>query len=172
MLIKIILSELYDISFCLLKKTKFIILKYKNVLSYFEIPFNTVFVKKHNILIFLNADNHFFCSLQNWFKRFKRPSRKKLIFVGRGLKASFLRKNGIRMLKLKLEYSHYKFLCIPLNIKIKIRKNVLTFESFNSVELGNFLYKIKILKFPNSYKGKGIHYKYENQNLKQIKKSK
>jgi ribosomal protein L6P/L9E len=110
--------------------------------------------------------------LQTWFKRFKRPTRKKLILVGRGLKATFLRTNTFKILKLKLEYSHFNLIFIPPSIKIKIRKNILTFESFNSSRLGSFLERIKILKLPNIYKGKGIRVKYFKQNLKQIKKSK
>ena len=44
-------------------------------------------------------------------------------------------------------------------------------EGFDPVAVGNFATKIKSLKFPDTYKGKGFWYKNEVKVLKEIKKT-
>ena len=47
---------------------------------------------------------------------------------------------------------------------------MLLIEGKNKVTVGNFANKIKCLKTPDCYKGKGFSYKYEEIILKKIKK--
>lgn len=164
------LSKKYEISFCIIKKQKFIFVNYENITSFFYIPVSVNFTKTSSELIFSNCEKKFSLLITEWFKRFERPARKKLIFVGLGLKASLDEK--LKILHLKLEYSHSTLLKIPYNINVSIKKNILTLESFDPISLGNFIYKVRILRLPNAYKGKGICFKHSTQILKQIKKNK
>jgi ribosomal protein L6P/L9E len=52
-----------------------------------------------------------------------------------------------------------------------VNKNILTFEGFDPVAVGNFANKVRSLKFPDVYKGKGFWYKNEVRSLKEIKKT-
>ena len=86
---------------------------------------------------------------------------------GLGLKISFLE----NILRLKLGFSHLISIKIPFNVLIFIKKNVITFESYDLSLIGNVATKIRGLKFPNSYKQKGFWYKNERRTLKHIKKT-
>jgi ribosomal protein L6P/L9E len=55
-------------------------------------------------------------------------------------------------------------------VKISLFKKSLCVESYNLAFLGNFIFKIRSCKIPDSYKGKGFYYKYEKKSLKAIKK--
>ena len=48
---------------------------------------------------------------------------------------------------------------------------LLIVEGIESAVVGNFLKKIRNLKTPDSYKGKGFWYKNESKVLKEIKKT-
>ena len=91
-----------------------------------------------------------------------------LILKGLGLKVQIVDD----FLEFKLGYSHRCFIKLEKEIGVKIKKNLLFLQSVNKELLGNFLYKIKILKKPDVYKGKGIWYKNEKISLKPVKKSK
>jgi len=49
-------------------------------------------------------------------------------------------------------------------------KDVLTIEGNNATTVGNFANSVRNLKYPDSYKGKGIWYKNEFRTLKPVKK--
>jgi ribosomal protein L6P/L9E len=71
----------------------------------------------------------------------------------------------------KLGFSHVLFLSIPSNIiNIIIDKTFIILESDDLLVLGNFCKKIKQLKLPDIYKGKGFSYKNQKLILKSIKK--
>ena len=53
---------------------------------------------------------------------------------------------------------------------MNIQKNIISVEGSDSVVVGNFTNKIRSLKIPDSYKGKGFWYKSEKEKLKEIKK--
>jgi large subunit ribosomal protein L6 len=107
--------------------------------------------------------------LENLFKKQAVPYTKKLIFKGLGYKFSLSPDN--KYLELKLGYSHLHRLLVPSQkIQLKLLKNAIVFSSKNLSLLGNFLFKIRQLRIPNSYKGKGIWYKNEKKKLKIIKK--
>jgi large subunit ribosomal protein L6 len=103
-------------------------------------------------------------------KRLEKPFRKKLLLKGLGYKAVL--KNEESVLELKIGYSHV--IAVPItkeSIKVIIDKNTLIVEGFDKVEVGNFVNKIRNLKLPDSYKGKGFWYKNEVIKLKEINKT-
>ena len=68
-------------------------------------------------------------------------------------------------------FSHLISLEIPQKgIYISVQKNVVCVEGIDPVKVGNFANKIRSLRVPDSYKGKGFWYKYEEENLKEVKK--
>lgn len=79
--------------------------------------------------------------------------KKELLLKGLGFKAT-LEKDKI--LTLKLGYSHLIKIAVPENISVKIKNNNIHFISTDKQQLGNFVNYIKSLKFPDSYKGKGL----------------
>ena len=75
-------------------------------------------------------------------------------------------------LELKLGFSALITLPIPVEeVKVDVNKNIITLEGFDPVAVGNFATKIKSLKFPDAYKGKGFWGKNEVRVLKEIKKT-
>lgn len=114
---------------------------------------------------FLLIVNIFKKCLKNLSKIFS----KKLILKGLGLRVNLSKDK--KSLELKLGFSHIITVLIPNGITVKINKNIISAYSANSSFLGNFLFKVKHLKYPNSYKGKGIWYKNETKLLKVIKKT-
>jgi len=95
-------------------------------------------------------------------------SFKVLVFSGLGIKARLDLDQSV--LELKLGYSHLCFISLDKEVNIKIKKNIVLLQSYNKVKLGNFAFKIKSLRFPDIYRGKGILYKNENLKLKVVKK--
>ena len=72
---------------------------------------------------------------------------------------------------LKLGFSHKLKIKIPNNIKIFCSKsNKIIFFSVEKDKLFEFIIKVKNLKKPDSYKGKGLIFKNENLKLKEGKK--
>jgi hypothetical protein len=106
--------------------------------------------------------------LLNYYKNFERPFRKKLIMRGLGFKVNLTENN--KSLKLKLGFSHSIDLRIPKEVSIKINKQSINLEGFNKTSVGNFANKIRKLRLPDSYKGKGVWYKNEVRVLKELKK--
>jgi len=175
---KIKISKEFSIKYCKINGKQFFIFSDKN---FFFIPKEYTFTLEGNILTLkcynriddseVKRDfNKFASQLFRIIKKNGNPFIKKLIFKGLGLKASLIEEEKI--LELKLGFSHLIRLPIPENkIKIKIIKNGLLIFGHNLVTVCNFMYKIKSLKLPNIYKGKGIWYKNEIIHLKEIKKS-
>ena len=74
---------------------------------------------------------------------------------------SGLQKNQVA-LNFKLGFSHLKTILIPSKIQsYYLTKNSITFESFNSSYLGNYVTKIKSFRKSDIYKGKGLHIKHQ-----------
>lgn len=177
---KIKLNSLATISFARINNNSFILFKFKNTLiNYLRIP---VFIQcelKSKFLIFstsiLNTFQIFqyyqlISQFQDYLKRVEKPFKKKLLLKGLGYKAVL--KNDDSVLELKIGYSHTISLPIKKDmLKIILDKNNLTVEGFDKVTVGNFVNKIRNLKFPDSYKGKGFWYKNEVIKLKEINKT-
>lgn len=92
---------------------------------------------------------------------------KKLILEGVGFKSEVKGKN----LDLALGFSHPVVVAIPEDIEVKAEKNVITFSGINKESVGQFAAKIRALKKPEPYKGKGFRYDNEVIRRKQGKKA-
>jgi len=108
--------------------------------------------------------------LTHWVKRFSKPIRKQLLLKGLGFRGS-ISADG-QFLELKLGFSHLIKISTALKeLKISMTNTLLVVEGSDSATIGNFLKKIRNLKTPDSYKGKGFWYKNESKVLKEIKKT-
>mgnify|MGYP000679793505 CR=1 FL=1 len=74
-------------------------------------------------------------------------------------------------LALTLGFSHPVNIVIPKTLSVIVEKNVLTISGIDKEEVGSFAAKIRDLKKPEPYKGKGIRYSDEVIRRKQGKKS-
>lgn len=176
---KLKISHLKKVYWFVLKKKCFLILTTKyNTQNYILFPFALNLVKENNLYYLNYFTNNFFkfFYFYNFFlKRIEhlyKPFQKKIFFKGLGFKMKYsdFRKDK---LELKLGFSHLITLVIPKKqIKVfLIKKNRLAIEGFNYTLVGNFTEKIRMLRFPDSYNGKGFWYKNEFKTLKQIKKT-
>ena len=82
---------------------------------------------------------------------------KKLIIEGVGYKAESAGKD----LKLSLGFSHPVIYKIPEEISITAEKNIITVSGIDKEKVGLTASKIRLLKKPEPYKGKGIRYANE-----------
>lgn len=92
---------------------------------------------------------------------------KKLIIEGVGYRASV---EG-NMLVLSVGFSHQVKLEIPSDLAVTVEKNVITVNGIDKEKVGSFSSKIRIVKKPEPYKGKGIRYDGEIVKRKQGKKA-
>src|SRR3989344_3763521 len=88
---------------------------------------------------------------------------KKLIVEGIGFKSEV--KGGT--LVLSLGFSHPVIVKIPAELKVKAEKNIITVSGVNKESVGEFVAKVRALKKPEPYKGKGIRYDDEVIRMKQ-----
>jgi large subunit ribosomal protein L6 len=90
-----------------------------------------------------------------------KPFKKTLVLIGVGYRA--ILKN--QTLILKLGYSHKTFIVIPDNLFIQLDNHIyITIQGINKEIVCLFISKIRSLKPPEPYKGKGI--KYLNEIIK------
>ena len=165
----------YQIKFSiyLINNKKFLVLTTKEQKSLFLLLPNQLILQKINNFIKikgkLNLENITFFKRFNFLLNMKSILiRKQLILKGLGFK---MQKNLDNSLELKLGFSHKIFLKIPKELTVNINKNKISIEGFNKILVGNFIEKIRSLKIPDDYKGKGFWHKNENKILKAIKKS-
>ena len=166
------------IAFYCLGPTKFIVVTKNLKRFYLSIPTGIDCTKETNFLTFSLATtlpsshndvfHKFVTQASKWFNVFEKPLVKKLILKGLGLKATVVNSST---LELKLGLSHTLNIGIPSQLNVSIKKNIINVEGYDPVFIGNFLHKIRILKEPNIYKGKGIWYKNEIKVLKTVKKT-
>jgi len=175
---QILLPLKSQISFVLLKNEKVLVLKTRfNTQKYIKLP-DLPFQKKNNVLVLasnptssvnvsqLNRLN----TLARWLKTFSKPIRKQLLLKGLGFRGT-LSPDGL-FLELKLGFSHLIKVSTALReLNISMTNTLLIVEGIESSTVGNFLKKIRNLKTPDSYKGKGFWYKNESKLLKEIKKT-
>jgi len=176
MLTKIKLPTNISSNYILIKNNKFLILTKSVNSQYILIPNFIKCTKVEDSLHFtcldltrIDAFKTFSSTLSNWFACFTKPIIKKLILKGLGLKATLLNDN--KTLELKLGFSHIITIDIPKQLILDINKNTISVCGFSLVEVGDFLYRLRSLKFPNAYKGKGIWYKNEIRTFKSVKKT-
>jgi large subunit ribosomal protein L6 len=93
--------------------------------------------------------------------------QKKLIVEGIGYKSE-VKGNELVM---SLGFSHQIKVPISSNLKVTAEKNVITVSGLDLELVGQFVAKVRSLKKPEPYKGKGIRYEHEVIKRKQGKKS-
>jgi len=164
------------VSFIVLRGNKFLLIKKYS--KYFKIPssLNCVIEKENLILkaqglqesdysLLLLVHN----SILNFLKTTLNPVKKTLKLKGLGFRMNVLKDLGL--VEFKLGFSHLKVLKVPFDkVTVTVQKNVISVEGIDSVWIGNFLNKIRALKVPDIYKGKGFWYKYQKESFKVIKK--
>lgn len=105
--------------------------------------------------------------LKNMIKGVTVGFTKKLIVEGIGFKSDV--KAG--KLELSLGFSHPVSIEIPKELKVTADKNIITISGVSNELVGGFTSKIRSLKKPEPYKGKGIRYEGEVIRRKQGKKA-
>jgi len=134
--------------------------------------FKLIIKKNHLFFSFLNIRKFqiiyliFIFLLNNTNKIFY----KQLIIKGSGFKINFISK--LNRLDLKIGYTHKNYIFLPKSsfFYAIIQRPILIFLDINTVPLGNLVYKLKNIKNPNSYSGRGIWELKSKQKLKAIKK--
>ena len=105
--------------------------------------------------------------VKNMLAGVNTPYVKKLILEGVGFKSEVKGKD----LNLALGFSHPVVVAIPEGITVTAEKNVITFTGINKEDVGQFASKIRAMKKPEPYKGKGFRYDDEVIRRKQGKKA-
>ena len=91
---------------------------------------------------------------------------KKLVIEGVGYKANIEGDS----ISLAVGFSHHIEVKIPEGIKVVIEKNIISISGIDKEKVGQFASKLRKLKKPEPYKGKGIRYENEIVRRKQGKK--
>lgn len=105
--------------------------------------------------------------LKNMIEGVTKGFQKKLVIEGIGFKSDV---KGTK-LDLALGFSHPISVEIPKELKVTAEKNVITISGVSNELVGEFAAKIRALKKPEPYKGKGIRYDNEVIRRKQGKKA-
>lgn len=169
-----------SVHYCKIKSKRFLVFK-TNLQKdfYFLIPSNFITFKILNNQFVLTLSaldkksfsefNQFYNALLVFNKNIKILYKKQLRLKGLGFRAAISEDKA--SLNLKLGFSHLCVLPISLEtLTVSITKKYITVSGVDKAEVGNFVNKIKSLKIPDKYKGKGFWYKYEKEELKEIKK--
>lgn len=105
--------------------------------------------------------------IKNMIKGVTVGFTKKLVVEGIGFKSDV---KGTE-LNLALGFSHPVKVAIPKELKVTADKNVITVTGVSNELVGGFASKVRSLKKPEPYKGKGIRYETEVIRRKQGKKA-
>lgn len=105
--------------------------------------------------------------IRNLLHGAREPFIKKLIVEGIGFKAEVKGQD----IALSLGFSHPVKVKIPPNLKVTSEKGVLTISGVDIEAVGQFAARLRALKKPEPYKGKGIRYEGEVIRRKQGKKT-
>ncbi|MEK7062764.1 MAG: 50S ribosomal protein L6 [Patescibacteria group bacterium] len=105
--------------------------------------------------------------IKNMIQGVNTPYIKKLILEGVGYK-SVVKSNN---LELALGLSHSVNVTIPEGLTVTAEKNLITVTGINKELVGEWSAKVRALKKPEPYKGKGFRYEGEIIRRKQGKKS-
>lgn len=105
--------------------------------------------------------------IKNMVKGVNDGFEKKLILEGVGFKSQVSGKK----LVLALGFSHPVEFLIPDNLNVTAEKNIITISGIDKESVGGFAAKIRSLKKPEPYKGKGFRYENEVIRRKQGKKN-
>ncbi len=105
--------------------------------------------------------------IRNMLDGVHKAFEKKLIVEGIGFKSDVKGKE----LHMALGFSHPVVLNIPEGLKVTAEKNIITVNGMDIENVGHFVAKVRSMKKPEPYKGKGIRYSDEIIKRKQGKKS-
>ena len=105
--------------------------------------------------------------IKNMIKGVNEGFQKKLILEGVGFKSQI---SGNKMV-LALGFSHQVEVPVPEGLTVTAEKNQITVYGIDKELVGGFAAKVRALKKPEPYKGKGFRYEGEIIRRKQGKKS-
>lgn len=163
-----------ELNYILLRQNKFLL--FKNYNKYFLIPSNVICsYEKDALTLKIEDKKHYsemnlvYNSILSFLKLCSSPIKKVLKLKGLGFRMNVIKE--LNLVEFKLGFSHLKTLKIPAGkINVFIQKSNIFVEGIDSILIGNFLNKIRSLKVPDIYKGKGFWYKYQKESFKVIKK--
>lgn len=92
--------------------------------------------------------------VKNMIAGVNKAYEKKLILEGVGFRAEM---KGADLV-MQLGFSHPVTMPVPQGLTVTAEKGVLTFTGINKELVGEFSARIRALKKPEPYKGKGFHY--------------
>lgn len=92
--------------------------------------------------------------LANAVEGVQKPFEKSLEFVGVGFKVALTGRN----LKIEVGFSHPVDFPLPEGIEAKVEKQILTFSGIDKQLVGETAARVRRIKPPEPYKGKGIKY--------------
>ena len=125
------------------------------------------FVHKQNTSFGRSLWGTYASHVKNMIEGVNTPFSKKLILEGVGYKGDVQGK----ILNLALGFSHPVKVEIPAQVTVTADKGVFTFTSVDKEAVGGFAAKVRSLKKPEPYKGKGFRYDDEVILRKQGKKA-
>jgi large subunit ribosomal protein L6 len=105
--------------------------------------------------------------ITNMIQGVNTPFSRKLSLEGIGFKVEV---RGEK-LAMSLGFSHPVEVVIPKGITVTVEKNIITISGIDKEMVGQFSARIRSLKKPEPYKGKGMRYEGEVVKIKQGKKS-
>ncbi len=105
--------------------------------------------------------------VKNMIAGVNKAYERKMFIEGVGFKADAKGAD----LHLALGFSHPVIVAIPADLKVTTEKGVINVSGINKESVGAFAAKVRSLKEPEPYKGKGIRYSDEVIRRKQGKKS-
>ena len=105
--------------------------------------------------------------IANMIEGVNKPFERKLQLEGIGYKMEV---KGEKI-GFALGFSHPVEVAIPKGIKVSIEKNIMTVSGVDKEMVGEFASKLRAMKKPEPYKGKGLRYFGEVVKIKQGKKS-
>ncbi|MDD5750559.1 MAG: 50S ribosomal protein L6 [Candidatus Pacebacteria bacterium] len=106
--------------------------------------------------------------LQNHVQGVCAGFEKKLEMVGVGYKAALV---DPKTIKIEAGFSHPVIMPLPEGLTATVEKNVITVVGFDKQKVGQFAAKIRDVRPPEPYKGKGIRYQGEKVRRKEGKKA-
>jgi large subunit ribosomal protein L6 len=129
---------------------------------------NTVtFLKKRNDILSKALWGTYASHVTNMIEGVNKPYEKKLSVEGVGYKSEVSGNN----LVLSVGFSHPVKVLVPGGLKVTAEKNQITITGIDKEEVGSFASKVRSIKKPEPYKGKGIRYVGEVVKMKQGKKT-
>lgn len=172
-------DQIASLRFNFLKYNRLLYLKNKkNICKYIVIPF-FIDIYKHQKFCYLESSsideikfNLYLNFFSKWLKNLNKLIKKRLSLSGLGFKINIIDEStDFILLKFKLGFSHLITINIVRDkVSVILKKLNLLIKGYDGVFVGNITQKIRNLKIPNSYSGKGFLYKNENFICKTFKK--